>query len=92
MSVVNCKGDLIMIISTNGLIIQITNILVLEELFLLIKKDFLNNIRFGANPFKIGLDGTQDDVLCKYEKQIPHKLYTDDFLRKELLKSTRMLV
>ena len=85
MSVVNCKGDLIMIISTNGLIIQITNILVLEELFLLIKKDFLNNIRFGANPFKIGLDGTRDDVLCKYEKQIRHKLSTDDFLRKELM-------
>jgi hypothetical protein len=52
---------------------------------------FINKERFPkqnsiwANPFKIGLDGTRDDVLCKYEKQIRHKLSTDDFLRKELM-------
>ena len=45
---------------------------------------FINKERFPkqdsiwANPFKIGRDGTRDDVLCKYEKLLRDKLYTND--------------
>ena len=45
---------------------------------------FINKERFPkqdsiwANPFKIGRDGTRDDVLCKYEKLLRDKVYTND--------------
>ena len=45
---------------------------------------FINKERFPkqdsiwANPFKIGRDVTRDDVLCKYEKLLRDKLYTND--------------
>lgn len=45
---------------------------------------FINKERFPkqdsiwANPFKIGRDGTRDDVLYKYEKLLRDKLYIND--------------
>ena len=52
---------------------------------------FVDNKRFPeksslfANPFKIGVDGTRDEVLQKYREYIKNELYKDEKLRKILL-------
>jgi len=38
-----------------------------------------------ANPYKIGKDGTREEVLTKYKEYICLKLETNDGLKKELL-------
>lgn len=39
-----------------------------------------------ANPFKIGKDGTRDEVLAKYEKYITEKLEKDNFFQQRLVR------
>lgn len=52
---------------------------------------FINNKRFPeqssnfANPFKIGKDGSRDEVIEKYKKYIMERLENDKSLVKELL-------
>lgn len=52
---------------------------------------FIDKIRFPSksspfcNPFKIGKDGTRDDVLIKYEEYIKERL-KDPHFKEELLK------
>jgi len=38
-----------------------------------------------ANPYKIGIDGTRDDVIKKYRKYIENRLENDVELRRKLL-------
>lgn len=53
---------------------------------------FLNRERFPArdsmwaNPYKIGRDGTREEVLAKYETSLRERLEVNEELRSELLK------
>lgn len=52
---------------------------------------FINDKRFPiqsskfANPYKIGKDGSREEVIAKYKKYITEKLENDDLLISELL-------
>jgi hypothetical protein len=52
---------------------------------------FIENERFPkessifANPYKVGKDGTRDEVIKKYKKYIIEKIENDKTLRNELL-------
>lgn len=52
---------------------------------------FIDNERFPkvssnfANPFKIGKDGTRDEVIEKYKKYIDNRLKNDAKLQQELI-------
>jgi hypothetical protein len=48
------------------------------------KKIFRQGSIFG-NPFKIGQDGTRDDVIKKYKQHIEKKLKESDDLKKQLI-------
>ncbi len=49
------------------------------------KKRFPSNSSNFANPYKIGKDGTREEVIVKYREYILKKLEKDDLLRKELV-------
>lgn len=51
-----------------------------------VKERFPKKGSIWANPFKIGKDGTREEVLEKYEEYIRDKLDSDDRLVKKLLK------
>jgi hypothetical protein len=52
---------------------------------------FINKKRFPpkasnfANPYKIGKDGTREEVILKYKKYITEKLKNNEALQQELL-------
>ena len=52
---------------------------------------FINDVRFPPraspfyNPYKIGIDGTRDEVIEKYRKYILEKLNSDTMFKKQLL-------
>ena len=52
---------------------------------------FINDVRFPPraspfyNPYKIGIDGTRDEVIEKYRKYILEKLNSDAVFKKQLL-------
>ena len=52
---------------------------------------FIDNKRFPsrqsnfANPFKLGKDGTREEIINKYKVYITNKLDNDKFLRQELI-------
>ena len=48
------------------------------------KRRFPDNDSVWANPFKVGKDGTRDEVVAKYRKYITLRLATDSNLRKKL--------
>lgn len=52
---------------------------------------FINNSRFPqndsifANPYKIGKDGTRDEIIEKYRKYITNRIKNDQSFKKQLL-------
>lgn len=49
------------------------------------KKRFPSESSNFANPYKIGKDGTREEVITKYKEYIENKLEHDELLQKELI-------
>lgn len=95
MSVVNCKVNSIRplgyenlkewMADENNVYIGRAGIVFITTTNTTIKERFPKTSSLFANPFKIGKDGTRDEVLMKYESYITARLDNDMKLRQELL-------
>jgi hypothetical protein len=88
MSVVNCKVKHIRpeydnlkewMEDENNIYIARRGIVILD------KKRFPPQTSNFANPYKIGKDGTREEVITKYKNYITNKLEKDEILQKELI-------
>jgi hypothetical protein len=56
------------------------------------KERFPKNASIFANPYKIGKDGTREEVIQKYKVYITNKISSDDLYMKELQKLKGMIL
>lgn len=95
MSVVNCKVKFIRpeydnlkewIDDNNNVYIGRKGVVFIKDKITEKKERFPKESSIFCNPFKVGKDGTREEVIEKYEKYIKEKIIVNNKLKEELIK------
>ena len=95
MSVVNCKVKFIRpeydnlkewIDDNNNVYIGRKGVVFIKDKITEKKERFPKESSIFCNPFKVGKDGTREEVIEKYEKYIKEKIIVNNELKEELIK------